>query len=785
MKKIFLFVAIIFLGSPLFSQTQVLFENTKVQSYILNYTNGGDQSQRIVNDMLRFISGSMNKPLFQTRIHFSVDEHSWITRSGKQVNVFVAYEQVRLSGDIFYKGFDLGDVLIPSHYSFVCALQRKNGPELKRFTISEIPFRQRNSEHKFEYNDTIANGEYQLVMISRDFNFRNQAFDQFQMRCQQIDQYYNAESEIAYCFGNLGSINTQNFRQINQSQQQVEELIIRINRVESAPFWRNLNIRSFDPINLISKLDEAKHKISDVQTNINYVRSNLHRFYFESGLQEYNSNKRNEARNDFRQSIALQPQYPQSLYYLALMDYQDGDATASMERLSKLFLQSSIDNDLYNQASQLARDVESAKISEIKRLISQQLYPSALSGLDAISSFCKKIRNYTCNDSLYILRGDVHNATYQSYLYDAQCDLSGMKFEDAVLAVNKAISYQLQNSSFIMSNDQAMLMLQKVKAEQYLALVKRGKSLNTTKDYKNAFESFNKATEIEQNFVVKKDKQLSELLHKSKLELLLIDADVAQKLVVGNNLPRAREILLTIINDQAKYQLKDNAKLTQLVEQLKQSIFSKQCVNAQLEYDGVIVTANEFVIKKDFISALETYQKAKLVADKNLDCQLNLESMTKGIEYVQNPAKFQKDLKKANQLANNRDFSGATSLYVAITNFYRENKLSEYQIELQTLSQFISQYNVDYIQWGATYLVNNQDFESTLTLLNLLKNKKVSRSKTKSIQIGLANGFALIDYKANASVNAKVKVLEYTKDDKWFKYFASQYQKQIKSFNKK
>jgi hypothetical protein len=82
-------------------------------------------------------------------------------------------------------------------------------------------------------------------------------------------------------------------------------------------------------------------------------------------------------------------------------------------------------------------------------------------------------------------------------------------------------------------------------------------------------------------------------------------------------------------------------------------------------------------------------------------------------------------------------------------------------------------------------MVNNQDFESTLTLLNLLKDKKLSRSKTKSIQVALANGLALIDYKANASVNAKVKVLEYTKGDKWFKYFTNQYQKQIKNFNKK
>jgi hypothetical protein len=467
------------------------------------------------------------------------------------------------------------------------------------------------------------------------------------------------------------------------------------------------------------------------------------------------------------------------------MDFQDGDANASMYYLSSFFSLSSVDNDIYNQAVQLAREVEQAKVSEVKRQISQQLYSMAIANLDGVTIFCKKIRNYNCNDSLNVLRADAHNAIYQSYLYDAQCDLLGSKFEEAISATNKAIAYQSQYYSFILSNDQALTMMQKIKAEQYLALVKRGRTLMASKDYKNAFEAFNKASEIELNYTVKKDKQLSELISKSKLELLFLDAESAQKLVQANNLPKARSLLVAIIADQTKYQLKTNAKLNQNIEQLKKSIFSKQCVNAQLEYDGEIATANEFVRKKEFFSALETYQNAKLVADKNVDCQINIDSVTLGVSYTQNPAKYQQDLKRAQQLANNRDFNGATTVYVSVTSFYQQNKLTDYQIVHQTLTQFIAQYNLDYIQWGANYMVNNQDFESTLTLLNLLKDKKLSRSKTKSIQVALANGLALIDYKANASVNAKVKVLEYTKGDKWFKYFTNQYQKQIKNFNKK
>lgn len=785
MKKNLLIIIIACLGLTAFGQTPIIFDKTKTQSYLLSYTNGGDQSQRIVNDMLRIISSTMNKPVHQTRIHLDVDEHVWATRTGRQINVYVSYEQVRLTGDLFYKGFDMGDEMVPSNYSFECILKRKNGPELKRFRVNEAPFRFHNSENRFEYSDTVSNGEYQLEVVSRDFNYRNQAFDRFRDKCQMVDQYYGAEGEIASCYGIADVMDTENFRQISYTQQQLDVLISRVNRVESAPFWRELNVRSYDPIHIFPKLEDTKRRIGEVQKNINYVQSNLHRYYFESGLQSFNSNKRNNARNDFRQSTSLNPQYAQPIYYLALMDYQDGDDGASMSQLSNLFSLTSVDNDIYFQATQLARSVESAKITEVKRQISHHLYTSALTNLDDLSDFCQKIRNYTCNDSLTILRSEVHNATYQSLLYDAQCDLTGAKYDEASTSANKAMAYQSQYSSFIPSNEQAIALIQKIKGDHYLALVKRGRSLITAKDFKNAFEALNKASEIESNYNVKRDKQLNDLLRKSKLELLFVDADAAQKMVQANNLPRAREILLAIISDQVKYQLKDNAKLNQQVANLKQSIFSQQCVNAQAEYDGILDSANVFVRKNDYILASETYQKAKSVAQKNSDCQLNTDSATIGLNYTQNPAKYQQDYRKAAQRANSGDFQGATSAYVALTDFYQKNKLSDYAIVHKTLTQFISQYNVDYFIWGATYMINTQDYESSLTLLQLLKQNNYKRSKTKAIQRLLANGLALSDFKANPSVNVKVKVLEYTKDDSWFKYFASQYKKQIKSLNKK
>lgn len=784
MKHRILLALIVVFSFSVFSQTPIIFDKTNTISYQLSYTQGGDQSQRILNDMLEIIARSMNKPVRQTRINFSVEEHVWVTRNGTKLNAYLAYENVRLSGDLFYKGFDVSDVFIPSHYSFESTLKRKNGPELKKFSIDNTPFRYRNSEHHFQYTDTITNGDYQFLVDKNDFIFRSIAFDVFRAKCITIDQYYGAEGEISLCYEGLNQINPENFRQLNKAQSQLDEMIARVGRVQGDVFWRELDLRHFDPISIYPKMEEVNRKISDLQKNISYVRSNLYRYYFDSGLQSYNSNKRNDARNDFRQSISLNNQYPQSYYYLALMEHQDKNSSSAMDLLSSFFAINQIDQSLYAQASDLAKDVEKSKILEIEKKISQQQYAQALSELDALETFCRKIKNYSPSDSLSILRGEAHNKIYQAHLNDAQRDFATANYDLAIGATNKALLYQSQFPQFIASNDQATAMMQKVNADYYLALVKRGRSLNTTKDYRNAFSAFEQASVIEENYNVKKDKQLAELVKKSKLEVLFLDVTVAQKLVSINNLPSAREVLVSIISNQPKYGLNDNAKLNQQVEALKQSIFSKQCVNAQAEYDGIIANAQNEAAKGDYILALSIFEKAKLVSDRNVDCQLNIESATNGVTYVQNPAKYQQDLNALKKLVSQRDFARATSAYNALDVFYTKNNLSEYTLYHLALPQFILQYGQDYILWGASYLANQQDYNGSYLLLESLRNSKLSRSKTKKIQQAVANGFAIADYKTSSSVNEKVKVLEYTKGDKWYKYFAKQYQKQIKSFKK-
>lgn len=784
MKNILLSFLIL-LGFPAISQTPVIFENNKTQAFVLSHEkNTNSPSQKIVNEMLKVISSASNKPVFQSRIYVNLDEHILLTRSNHKIEINIAYEKIFISGDNSYKGFEMNNALKPGNISLECILKDRFGSNIKKFTLVDEPFNRKNREFRFEYPDTIPGMNYSLEVVSRDFSYTSKSRERFEERCQMIDRYYYSEGEVAFIYNSLRTINTQDFKQINLAQKQLDETASRLNIVESDPMIPELDIPQYDPIKLLPKIQEVKMKMSDIQNQIQYVISNLHVLYTESGKDLLNSGRRPEARNDFRQALNLNPLYPHPYYFLAMMAYLENNNSEAMRILSDFFRLPNIDNEIYARASQLYSGVESRKLKEIKNLIIQQKQQNALNGLDELSAFCKNIRNFHCNDSIFLLRAEAYYSTYKNFLIQAQSYYAQGKFDEAQNSVDQALLYQRNNSNFISSNEESIELQNKINKDQYPVLIKQGKAAMNSKDYTTAFNRFYRARIIETQTPVKVDPQLPELVKQSKLQLLFEDANLAQSMVAANNLANARQILLQIIDEQSSYGLADNSQLTKTIDNLKQSIFSKQCMNVQSEYDQNMKSAYDYAKNKNFIAANEYFKIALQTAEKNRDCQINAESAQKGLDYTQNPAEYQRKMEQINAWIYNSSFENATAEYEALTDFYKNNNLSGYQIDHVSLPVFISRSNNQYIHWGADYMAKKNDFNSAFFLLDQLKQKAYDPNLTRSLQKQVAIVYALNDYKANPGLNPKVKVLDYTKGDNWFSCFARHYRKQYKKLSK-
>lgn len=779
MKIVFtlFFLSLLFWGN---SQTPIIFESSSPQTFLLSYVVGGNESQRNVNAMLDAVATFVPKPVQQTRVTFSSTEYVRITRSNRELSIFVGYDNIHISGDYLYKSFDISEFFIPSHYQWTGILSRKNGQELKRFGLNESEFSPRNNERIFTYMDTISNGEYVFTIESRSFLYKNMAYDHFHTRTKMIDDYYMADADLNQCYQLLNQISPDAFENINNEQQKLNDAGARVQSVDRAGFWTVLDINHFDPIRIYPKMTEINNLLTEKQNKLNYTRSILHVLYYEKGLKEYNNKQRKIARESFQKSTEISNTYAQPVFYLAIMDYEDGFVDNAMTGVERVFGMNNIDQEISRDAADFAKYVEKAKLNLIRNDIGLKKYDKALDGLDRVERFCKAVPNFVSNDTARIMRTDCHNFIFQDMLGNADILFGLRKFPEAIAETDKALQYQNTFGQFITSPLPAQKLKETIYAEYYLDLVKNGKTAYNEKNFSKSFEMLYKAYYIEQNHTVKRDKALNDLMKKSKGELLLIDASNAAELVRQNHLPEAKAALTKIIDEQAQFELSAMQNLNQKIEDLKKSIFNQQCINAQNEYDAKIKEAEALAAQQSFIAAKARYEVALKVTVDNRDCGINKNSAEKGISFCTSPAQYQKAMTEINNQIRNRSFDAATEEYILQGEFFTRNKLSDYQLVHAPLPEFITAQGSDYIFFAVSYFMNRNAFETSFAMLSRLKYNAYNKKYTKNLQIALAKAMAVDDLKKNDALNAKLRVTDLTKGDKWFSYFSKAYIKQVK-----
>jgi|GEM_PF-1254746 len=763
------------------AQTQILYQANETKSWLLTYMqSSGEESQRVLNEMLEAIATFVPKPVTQTKIMFNVNENIKITRDRNNVNIFVAHENITLSGDVFYKGFDMTDVIIPTKYDFSGILYRGNDVVLSSFTQPKTNFIAPYSEVMFKYIDTAQTSKYKFVVNSTMFYFDQTARNRFRDKVILIDQYYQAETDLKNILTQMNAIDPDAFEAINSTQEYMSTIKKNLDNISGAAFWQALHVEGFDPAHVYTRLYEANSRHKDLQTRVNYTLSVIHQLYYDKALKAYNAGKKSDAKSNFEKSLSYSPMYGPSQYYLVRIAFDDKNYTEAKQQMKKLFSFKSLDEQIRLSALELCRALEWTDMNTAAGLLNEGKFNEALTAVQKAEDFCKGIPMYSCNDTIELIRKDCHNGNYAQYVQTGEQLFVQKKINEAEISADQAVDYQKRYSNYIPDNKAALTLKEKVKVEQYIVAVKSGKDYMKLKDYRNAFEQFSLATQTESNYTVKRDAQLPELLIASKLEVMLLDLADAEKAVAGNNLNGAREILKEVMADQKLYGLLSDARLNTKIESLKKSIFSQECENAQKLYDTQISAANQSVATKDFISAEAQFEEAYQTSNKNKDCSINTTLATEGKKSMGDPAAYQRNYNQCRSDISSTLYEKAISGYNKLGEFYTAKSLSTYGIIHMPLHEFMCTQRYEFPLYGVTYMVGTNQLEYGYYLLQHLRKVGANPKVTKNQQASLARAIALRDYKADPAVNAKLKVAEYTLGDKWYGTFKKEYLKQIK-----
>ena len=764
------------------AQIQILFQSDQTKSYLLSYINSYEESQQVINEMIDAIAKFVPKPVYQTKITFTIDESIKITREKNVVSIYVNHQNIIINGDIYYKGFNMTDVLIPSKYEFTATLSRKNGSSVADFTQQKINFNPLFNEVLLVCNDSLPAVGYNFMITSNKFYYDISARNRFRDKASLIDQYYMAETDLSGISKQLSAVNPNAFEDIEKTQTYLNKLKATTDNISGAAFWQALHVEAFDPLKLYIKLSDVRRSQTEVQNQLNYTKSVIHQLYYNKGVEAYNKKKTQEAKSAFEKSLTYNTTFAPSQFYLAQIAFDAGKTEEARQQIKKLFTFSNIDDDTKKAAYSLAGAIEWTDMNIAAGLLTGGKYTEALAAIDKAEKFCQSIPSYTCNDTINLIRRDCHLAIYSGYMKSANNLFIQKKYKDAGNEVQKAIFYQEKYQNYIPGNLDALDLKQKIKIEEYSYVMTKGKEKMVAKEYRGAFEEFFYAQSIENDYPVRKDKLLPELLKKSKLEVLLLDIDDAEMAVKNNKLESARTILRRVIDEQRTYELTNNPALSARIESLRKSIFSQECMNAQKEYDTKIETAIKAENEKNFIVAENTYKEALKTVENNSDCGISDELAKKGLAKVEKPAQYQRSLNECDKLAKDFSYLKAIETYNNLTAFYNINSISDYGISHQPLQLYIASFPSGFAYYGLSWFINAGELDNAMFLLKQLKQRNTIKSTTKAQQIALARAYAISDYKKDNTLNPKLKVIEYTLGDKWFSYFSKEYLKQMKKF---
>jgi hypothetical protein len=782
MKTRFFFIFIMCACLNSQAQMQILFQSDQTKSYLLSYANSNEVSQQVINEILDAIAKVIPKPVYQTKISFNIDENIKITRDKNLVSIYVDHQNFVLSGDVLYKGFDMTDVLVPSKYEFTADLRRIDGTAIAGFLQPKTDFTPAFSEVILQYIDSLPANAYNFVINLTKFYYDDAARNRFRDKAMLIDQYFSADIDLNNMSKQLSGIDPKAFEEVEKTQITLNSIKSMLDNISNAVFWQVLHIETYDPLKLNFKLIEVRNAFSEIQDQLSQTKSALPRLYYDKALKLYNDKKIQDAKTAFEKSLGYNSSFAPSQYYLARIAFETNKTDEAKQQIHKLYAIRDIDDMTRKAAHALAGSIEWVDMNMAARLLTGGEYAEALSAVDNAETFCKSIPSYTCNDTIELIRRDCHLGIYSADIKSSGNLLVQKKFQEAENEIDEAVRYQETFSKYIPDKSEALEMKQKIKIEEYDFLMTEGKEKMTAKDFRAAFTEFSNAKSIENDYPVRKDKLLPELLKKSKLEILMLDIDDAEKAVSSNSLTSARNILRHVIDEQRIYGLIDNSTLSSRIENLKISVFNQECTNAQNEYNAKIALATTAVNAASYIIAETYYQEASQIILANPDCGIKDDQMVTGLKNVEKPAQYQRLLGQCNDMVKNGSYAIAIESYNNLTSFYNNNSITKYNINHQPLHFYISSFESGFVSYGITWFIDAGELDQAMFLLKLLRQRNVVKSSTKVQQITLARAYAITDYKANNTLNAKLKVTEYTLGDKWYSYFTKEYLKQIKKF---
>ncbi|GHA70022.1 hypothetical protein [Pontibacter akesuensis] len=792
MKKALLLFATVLAGFAAEAQNKLLFEEKTAEAYQLKYNAGtsGD-SQVQLNTIINLLKDNKatpkhGRPPRTPEFTLRFEQQASIADAGDVLKLKVQVGKPQLSGSTDYRGFDLGDALLPDKYKAKVKLLNEKNEVVKVYEQTITLKLNGMALLEEQVPDTAANQNFKLQVEEEQVVYTSEDVRQLQEQLALVRAYFAAEADVLQALQEAAHILPDDIDRLPLQERNLVALEQQYDQLEKQNFTEKLNLNQQDPQRLKYKLNQLGQVLDERRKAIEYTFATLDQQFYNRGVSLINGGNASAAQVYFDKSVAANPNFAPAHVQLARIDLRNGYIREATNRTRDVLTRMRVDPQTEQLALSLAHDIYRVHISEGDKLTFRGEYDNALDAYAEARDLCRTIGGLRCNmQALNDGEGRAANGVYRSLVENGKRLLSRNELQEAERVAREALSFQKEYADVLQTTAEADDLLGQVKFQYYVRFIDEGKRFLAQQNYRSALSQFEEALELEQNYRFKPVQELRQLSQKAAKPVLLAMLGEGYEQAMQNRLPNARQTAADATAMQERYALVQDAEVQGKYKLLRERIFTQECMNTQAAYDGHYQKAQALERERRYIAADQAYVAAIKAAEGNVACGIATFTATDRRTAIAAAAAYQRKLEEANRLIGKNKYSEGIALYEEAKALYLAQQVNKYGLDHISLYNFAKNHQRQpFTATVVGYYTNQGEEQVAVQLLTQLLEKGYRKGKTKKVQQQLGQQLAQKDVQQGEVQDEKVLAAKYSQHNHSLKHLKKAYEKTHKQLTK-
>jgi hypothetical protein len=781
MRKVLLSLIFIALVSPLNAQITQLFNQRQPLSfpYSVRQLQSSPEAARTIIQQIARGSG-----IAEQQVNYQFN--ALMDMSLQQVNFHfqanVAFLDHSVSGNTFYRGFNMSDVMMPTNMQTTFQVVTLSGRILATAVSGDLN-RFNNYTAVIPLNLPLPVVEkLELRMVSTQLFYDAQSMGFFTQRIQLINDYYamgmllNDEQQR---INRLGPLTMDNIDFQIEQLQLAEQTI---NQVNARNFNQLLFLSSNDPDRLNFRINDLRNQISNRRMMMNQFYASLDSYYYNKGLQSLNNRQMGDAKRLFEKSVATNPFFAPAVYELALMDYNDGEVVEAERKLRNIVQRMQPDMNTREKSVTLLRNIYNDILDRGFAEEDKGNFEEALDYFAEAQNMCREVNGLTCRDVMFQAIARTKRNIYTRMLIEAVQQIERDNLELATDKLQQADKYQRANKSEIFKSrtDSVWAMLNVKRVEK---TIREAETLLAQQNYKEALNKINQAEVEARKNKLEMGNKYYQVASAAARPLLMEQARDAVAFVQSNDRNKATQMFNSLRDSQRRYGLENDPELNNAMAPLVDYFRKGECEKVFKEIDQLKQTAQKDRESRNFVKAEETLNKAISKAQENPDCNYPFFDMQEDKEKMLPAATYQKLINRIILMQMDGKVEEAIKKYQEAQAYFYQFELDAMGMKHKDLHTFaIDNFKNSSLHTFAKQTAKKEEFDKAIQLYKTLLDRNYPAKNIRNDLYDLGEQMARVD-KANGKTSGKPaeRAKDYIKNDKDMKSFINGYTSVFKS----